>query len=189
MAIKTKITRKRGGKGSRPNAVMRKYVHARLSRLWRDATKIFVTVLVDSMVDDQAGVDTGMSKASVLPLAAKVRFKSALAATITGKGPRAHGQDINTFSYSPPGITRSKAAGERRGKRAFKLSFGTPESPVFRLEFEIVVLQHLIHEEHWRSLEKALAAMTNFVERNKFKEPYLVPGPLATWLVTGVLTA
>ena len=168
---------------------IKKAVHNRLSRLWRDATKVFVNTLIESMYDNYAKVDTGMSKASVLPLAAQVRRKSALAATIQGKGPkRFGGQNIGAL-YKPPGLERSIARGEELGRKAFILSFGDLNNPTFVLDFQIVVLQHQIHEAHWDSLNKALEAMKRWIADNKFKSQYVDTNILATWALTGVVKA
>lgn len=107
--------------------------------------RVFLDVTVNNIL-----VDSGMSAASLLPLAAKVQYRTAILAIIRGKGPsptRGHGPS----SVFPPfedniGRFKSIAFGSRLGAKSFSVDFGNPNRPIFSMDFDISVLQHFIHE-------------------------------------------
>jgi len=135
--------------------------HQRLKRLWRDSVKAFVLGAMDAMT-----VVTGMSVASLQPLAAQVRLQTIVLETLRGKGPKNRKGFTDLGGGYHANQSKSRAHGRRLGQRAYKLSFGTPRNPDLRFEFEIVVFQHEWHERTWKSLEKGKEAFVAHFETN-----------------------
>lgn len=144
-------------------------LHRELSKLWRDAGRAFIrTVALEGVVR----VDTGMSRASLLPLSRAVGLLTAVRASITAdRTSRGRGQR-GRRPLGPNGRPRTVAAGIRAGSEAFEYSIGTPSSPRFVFEFEIKVLQYLIREEGsdgitaWNSIIKGRAAFLRHIDAN-----------------------
>ena len=162
-------------------------VHKALIRLWRDSVKEFIQATASAM-----SVDTGMSVASLQPLAAKVGFATLIRESLRGKGPkRGHSTASGEFSNNNAPF-KSRALGVRLGQDAFELEFGTPNVPVLKFSFKIVVLQHRLNEAGlgkvpnppmWRSLEKGTKAFTNFFDTNLSRR---LPGrKIAQMLLSG----
>lgn len=135
--------------------------HTRLKRLWRDSVKAFIFETVDAM-----SIDTGMSVASLQPLAAKVRLRTIILETLRGKGPKFKKGFTDLSGAYHANQNKSRAHGERLGRQAYKLEFGTPNNPDLRFEFDIVVFQHQFHDPTWQSLQKGQQAFIDFFEAN-----------------------
>ena len=175
-------------KGLKPRVdVFTKKLHQNMSRLWTDATKAFLEEIIKN---DLIKVDTGMSRASLLPLARAVRMLTVVRASINPKrGPRpgynagAQG-GATSWEVGDPSQPKSIEAGIKAGQKAYRLNFGTPGRPVFRFEFNIVVYQHWLHEVYnndpsWKSLERGTDAFRAYIKENA---PNYVP-TLAEWLL------
>lgn len=165
---------------------LRVEVHKQLIKLWKECIEEFVRE-----ASKHIAIDTGMSMASMMPLAAKVRMASFLRSKIQGKssGPKRGYTDMN-FQYHKSQF-KSVAHGQRLGKRAYILRFGTPTLPNLSFEFDITVLQHWLHEDaanyqrshNWQSLVKAKKA---FLEAWDAFLPYFVDAyAINNWLLTG----
>ena len=166
-----------------------KYLHDQMVRLWKAGVREFISEAIDRI-----HVDTGMSMASLSPLAAKVSFKSVLEATLAGKGPK---KPRNKGHYTIdgnwiPNVPRSKALGESLGQSAYKLSFGTPKNAMLKFDFNIVVFQYELHEmgyqkygdkTPWDSLNAGKAAMLAFLE-NHYDE-YINSKKLLDFMLNG----
>jgi len=157
------------------STVLKRY-HDRLKRLWRDSVKAFILATVDVMK-----IDTGMSVASLAPLAAKVRLKTLILETARGRGPR-RGLTNLDGSYEPTRY-KSKAEGQRLGQTAYTLSFGTPQAPSLEFRFDIVVFQHQFHEPTWQSLRKGEQAFVDYFEKNF--DAYINADDLVRYLMIG----
>ena len=163
-----------------------KYMFASLERMWKEATRVFIATAVMNM-----SIDTGMSVGSFAPLAARVRLRSRITELLRGFGPSKPGhKNIKSPRFSDNMAKRkSRTLGERLGKKAYEISFGTYSNPVFNFDFKIVVFQHYLHEsfenfsmsENWSSLEKGREAMLNFIETHAVD---YMPD-IAHWLLTG----
>jgi hypothetical protein len=185
--MKLTLTRKRGRGKRRDPAVLRKHTHDQLVKLWKECVKSFVIETSRYMA-----IDTGMSMASLLPLAAKVRLASTIRATISGAsaGPRTGYTDMN-FTYHR-NQRKSIAHGRRLGDKAYQLRFGSPSNPALVFEFDIVVLQHHLHEslanyrrsKDWQSLERGREAF--LATWNELLPVYINPAEINDWLITGV---
>lgn len=127
-----------------------------VERAWRRCIRAF---LEDISMQGIIHVDTGMSKASLLPLARAVGMLGAIRSTIqpvvsSRKGSYTMG---GKYRSSPD---RTMAEGEAAGENAFKIQYGTVEHPQFLFSFEIQVYQYFLHEigaggKHaWNSIER-----------------------------------
>ncbi len=103
-------------------------LHRELSKLWRDAGRAFIRkVALEGVVK----VDTGMSRASLLPLSRAVGLLTAVRASITAdRASRGRGRG-SKVPLGPNGKKRTIAAGVRAGEDAFTYEVGTPSNPRF----------------------------------------------------------
>lgn len=171
VSIRTKRVGPRATRGQ-----IYKYIHTQLIRLWKQSVAEFVRVAAQEIA-----IDTGMSRASLEPLAANIRLASALAESARGMGasPRKGAFDLEGNWHSDR--MRSKAAGRREGEKAYNLSFGTPLRPNMVFDFKIVVWQYKVHElgmfgnDPWNSLGKGRDA---FLEHFNRGYPRIAGAPL-----------
>jgi hypothetical protein len=130
------------------------YMLKQLNHVWRICIRAFLEA-----VAQRIAVDTGMSLASLQPLAAQVQMKTIIIATLRGIGPKAKPGHKNL----PPewsdniGPFKSRALGARLGTKAFVIKW----APDLCFKFKITVFQHMLHEsvlnyiesKNWQSLE------------------------------------
>lgn len=129
--------------------------------------------------------------ASMMPLAAKVQLASFLRSRLTGVASGSRRSYSSTKFPAGSGL-KSISNGQRLGARAYDLTFGTPISPQLTFEFNIVVLQHYLHESsanyqkshNWQSLERGkdafLAAWRILID------DYVREEDINRWILTGV---
>lgn len=142
-----------------------------IEKLWKDAISEFVHKIIN---EDLIHVDSGMSRATILPLSRYVRgLYSVARASIQPKGGKRK-------KYDPPpgwnkeGDLKSIAHGERLGKDAFTVEIGDRRNPFCSFEFHIEVYQYFLHEHGlgrghsvaWNSLPKAIGAFEDFIKQN-----------------------
>lgn len=146
---------------------MLKSLHESLIKIWKDCVRAFVLELTKHV-----HVDTGMSAASIEPLAARVGLQSMIIQSLRGKGPKRGHRDINDpgFKYAAENIApfKSRALGKQLGQepRGYELTFGSPDSPIFTFTFNITVYQWYLHDSFggsgsmgdWGALESARIA-------------------------------
>lgn len=139
-----------------------------VERLFKSAIGAFVEAVADSIP-----VDTGMSLASLSPLAAKIRQRKNIASLISGGGIKRGHYESTVSKYPVPaenaGKFKSRALGARLGQKAYSIVLGNQNNPVFTFEFDIVVLQHYINEENgqsWNSIEKGEKAFLKYIDEN-----------------------
>jgi hypothetical protein len=175
----------------RPVGPINEYVFRQLQKLWRTSIRSFFREASKHIL-----IDSGMSRASLLPLATHAQARTALIAEFGGGGARpGHTTARAPFSNNNAPF-RSRALGERLGREALGdgrhvLEFGTPELPQLVFRFEIVVLQHFLHEnglgkgspQAQHSLQKGMDAFLETFSRN-FDE-MINPEVISTWLITG----
>ncbi len=166
MPIKARIVIQRGRQRPVAQQIQRD-LYQELFRLWVGAGRAFIrTVALEGVVK----VDTGMSRASLLPLARAVGLLTAVRRSITAD--RALRGRKGNIPLGPDGKKRTIAAGRRAGEDAFDFDVGTPQSPHFIFEFEIKVLQYLIREQGddgrtaWDSIIKGRAAFLRHIDDN-----------------------
>ena len=143
--------------------------HKKLSHLWDDCARAFLRAIV---LSDVIKVDTGMSKASLLPLARYLRMYTEVRNSISPKGNKKGAFDL-AGSWHPDQI-RGIALGETSsGLRAgYNVLYGSPKRMVFVFDFEVRVWQYLIHEQGfgkgraWNTIEKGRAAFQDHLENN-----------------------
>ena len=144
---------------SRNTGPLTQAVTDRYQRLWRDAARVFVLATAEAMA-----VDTGMSVASLRPLAAQLRIKNILVAQFSGFGPKFHGYNYegkgggsSTLNERHDGAKghKSMRRGEQMGGegKAYKISFGSKNRLVMTFEFQAVVFQHILWDiRGWNSI-------------------------------------
>jgi hypothetical protein len=141
-----------------------KYYQA-MKRLMRDAAVVFVNSAVDHV-----HVDTGMSAASLEPMARRAR--TSILSKISPKRSRFGGMTM-TGRYVPKKI-RSVFEGIRAGQSAFKFNVGNVDRPYMSFRFQIKVWQYWYWEPEWQSLNEASIDAEIFIDNNYIK--YLPEG-------------
>jgi len=163
--------------------IVREVIYSRIIELWRNCVREFVKVAVESL---QADIDTGMSMASMLPLATNVKLQSLIEANIHGRG--IHKKAYHAGGQYAGSGDKSAEHGAELGQKAYDIEFGTPTSGKLLFRFKIVVLQYFLHEQglakrnshNWQSLTKGATAFVNYWETQQDK--YLTPELLETIL-------
>lgn len=174
--IQLKVSR-RGPLSSKP---IQKYIYKRLMGLFRQCIRDFVLATAR-----QIHVDTGMSVASLGPLASVkgIGLGAVIEAYAAGHGPKkgAYRPIGNAnWAYTPDLIKRPEL-GWVYGEKAYKLDFGSEESPKFRFQFDIRIFQWFLHEEpvaakdgqNWNAIQAGSAA---FLKRWELESPRLIEG-------------
>ena len=139
--------------------------HKKLKHLWDDSARAFLRAIA---LSDIIKVDTGMSKASLLPLARYLRMYTEVRGTISPKRGQQKGS-FNSGGVWQPSIPRSIATGEASSapRAGYNLLYGSPKRMVFVFDFEIKVWQYLLHEQ---GLGKGAAWNTIEVGREAFQD-------------------
>lgn len=145
-----------------------KAVHEQLKRLLRDSIKEYIRA-----VAPHVRVDTGMSKASLLPLARMLRMHTEIKSTIKPKAASRKGS-FTIDGVWQPDVPRTLAAGEASSafKHGFNILYGSNKRPVFRFEYKITVWQFLINEngmgksEAWQALSYGEIAMERYIKEH-----------------------
>ena len=142
---------------------MYKYVHIGLMKLWRECIRAFVREATKYII-----IDTGMSYASMLPLASQVRIRDEIELGMVGVGkPKPGFRNLTGGFASNNARFKSKSFGEELGTEAFTIKFGTPRRPELTFTFHLVVFQYYLHDQqrgsgyvssNWRTIPKAQAA-------------------------------
>lgn len=135
-----------------------KTLHENLKTVWRQAARAFFREVAAAIA-----IDTGMSRASLLPLAAKVQYATELQRYLTrGNTAKKGWTDIDGV-YHPDGF-RSKTQGVRESESKLgstqRIEFGTPLAPTMLFEFEIAIYQWAKweNEANWNALGKGVEA-------------------------------
>jgi len=119
-----------------------------MKKLWKACTFSFLEAALDKI-----HVDTGMSAASLMPLAAKVQVRSQIEAQLAGMGtPTKPGHKTLYGRWASNNAEfKSRTLGEQLGKKSFALTYGDANNPIFSFDFEIAVFQLYLHEtsENW----------------------------------------
>jgi hypothetical protein len=165
-----------------------KKLHTNLKRLWTDAIKEFVTEIAIRGAG-RIHVDTGMSKASIIPLAKIVRISGQVRASIVPNSYKKIPPYYHFGSASPTGL-KTIQAGISLGSETTMVDFGTKMDPSTKFEFGINVLQYYLHEEGigrgskgaWNTLEHGQAAFEKYLNEHKDE---IIPD-LAEWFTSGV---
>lgn len=161
-------------------------LHKKATRLFKAAVQEFIYGILD-----RVHIDTGMSAASLQPLAAQVRLRTAVIETLRGYGPKPGHKSASGSFVDNNAPFKSRALGERLGRAAYTLDFGSPYVPKFKMTFEIPVLQFYLHEFGyarnntfpWASLKNGQEKFERFIRKNWKK--YIKPSDLKEWLLTG----
>ena len=159
-------------------------LYKRLEKLWKRAIVDFVEATINKM-----SVDTGMSVATLLPLAKQVRAGGIVRAKMAGGKHKGGFKNLNRRFKSNNARFKSREFGRTLGEKAYKIEFGDMGNIKFEFNFDIVAFQHYLRENNlsgyantpaWNSLEAGKIA---FLKRiSTWKE--LVPS-ISKWFVTG----
>jgi len=136
---------------------MQQIVVSEMNLFWDDALKVFIDETVSNMK-----LDTGMSRASLLPLAARIGYEF----NINNIRSSRKGYTTITGEYRSDGI-RDIQHGIDLGRRAYTLKRASISSPSLDFSFKIVVYQHLKYEDMQESLERGKEAMVEWMNQNK----------------------
>lgn len=119
---------------------------------------------------EEIHVDTGMSKASLQPVARKVGYENEL--TIDPKRNSVEGSyDIR--GIFKPHVPRSIPTGQLAGASAYRLvREGSKTELKLTFRYKINVYQWLLWEYQWKALENGRHSLIDFVKSNK---GYLMP--------------
>jgi len=140
-------------------------------------------------------IDTGMSAASALPIAAKVKFATQLSGYILASQKSDAKKGYGGTKYVGDGQWhpeqfRSKAHGMRLGREAMSqkthlVSFGTEGDLRMKFNFEIVVYQYDFHEtnSNWQTIERAKAAFLKEWRKELYRTVKLKA--LLNWIAEG----
>lgn len=114
-----------------------------LNTLWSRSVAAFIMA-----VSTQVLVDTGMSLASLYPLATKVSKGAEVRRIIMSKrkSPRRRGSYDMSGSYNP-GVPRTRTHGERLGQDAYTFKLLSRPTGTLDFGFEVKVWQFYLHEE------------------------------------------
>lgn len=147
-------------------------MHNSLVKLWKDAIRVFIRTVLDNI-----GVRSGMSGATLKPLAKEVRLSSYVEQSLRGKGAQFRKEKYLSTQF--PGITdyKSMAHGAKLGGKAYTINYGTHKVFQFDFTFEITVLQFYLNElgignnneMPWFALEKGQEAAIDFINANIFR--------------------
>ncbi len=143
-----------------------KAMHGNLIKLWNAAVREYLRAIA---LKDIIKIDTGMSKASLLPLARAVKMHTEMRGSISGGKKKKGAFDIhgNWDGNAERSIAEGEASSRR--KAGYNLLYGSHKRPVLKFEFEITVWQYLLHEhghkEHaaWNTIQVGRAAFLDFI--------------------------
>lgn len=134
----------------------------KFNELFKKAIIVFIETLAE-----RVHVDTGMSMASILPLAAEVGYDIIISPR---REPR---KGYTSFTSYFPMMEKGPAEGANLGKDAFSITWGRPGRPEWRFRFEIKVYHWWLHEhgivppnEPWNALVLGRIAMINYMKDN-----------------------
>lgn len=158
--------------------------HTRLSHVWDDCARAYLRAIA---LSDIIKVDTGMSKASLLPIARLLKMYTEVKGSISGAKKKKGVFDIDGGWHKDG--ERSVAAGEasNRLKAGHNLLHGSPKRMVFVFDFEITVWQYLLRDQNsigkdkaWQTIEVGRAAF-----QEHFDAHFRLTGPRAWGLHDG----
>lgn len=148
-------TRSRAYRRRSPGPVFA-YIESYLHKAWDAAIAAFAEAVAHRVL-----VDSGMTGASLFAVAAEVRKRNVIKSIILGKGPSPKKGHKENYGWSPDntGPYKSMAFGERLGKDAYSVSYGSRQRVLLKFEFNIVVFQHALHEHGGRYNLKATESL------------------------------
>ena len=138
---------------------LRKETLLGMQRLFKVAVGVYLETAARNVK-----VDSGMTAHTFIEAAREVGKVGVLRAII-------HGGKFADRIYKSdrfPGVMSVKKDrhGELLGQRAYTLNLGTLTKPKLFFRFEIVTLQHYLHDDEWESLQKAREAMDAYIRNN-----------------------
>lgn len=153
--MKQKITRSNKiSRNLRPEPIV-KTTHENLKTVWRISARAFFR-----KASQLIAIDTGMSMASMIPLATKVQTAAYIERQLAkATTPKKGWRDIDGNWHGE--TLRSRAQGIREAEKRIGnkhiIDFGSPQTPTFVFRFEIVIYQWARWENAWRAMEEGRA--------------------------------
>jgi hypothetical protein len=135
------------------------YVRRFAVNAWLEAVKAFTVGMANAV-----HVDTGMSGATIFPLAGYVKYQWAIRSMITSQVKSPPKPDhIDYARYGLPdahsGPFKSMTRGERIGAKSFRVTTGKKSRVILQFRYTLTAAQHVFNEANWKS---ANAAMSEF---------------------------
>lgn len=147
-----------------------KILHSNMQTMLRAGTRAYIEAILPLIQ-----VDTGMSKASLIPLGRAIRKVGAIRSSIVPERKMRYGVTNMDGSYDSKGI-KNAAAGERAGQDAFKFDYGSQTNPAMSFEFRINVYQYWLQENYskggtspWKTFDKGRKALIEYIRANSTK--------------------
>jgi hypothetical protein len=135
--------------------------HEAIQELIREAIRVFVHTIVQSYIV----IDTGMSAASLEPLAQEV--DTTIIDIVAARRKRAVRKGRTTLSGTwYRNSKRDMEAGVKAGYNAYTIKYGSVNQPLVNFEFRIKVFQYMLHEPSWQTLENGISSFRRFIESN-----------------------
>jgi hypothetical protein len=159
-AVRTRYERARSA------GIITDYVQKYVDAAWKEATASFV-VATAGMIK----VDTGMSMASLFAIGKEVGVKGRVQGILQSRGPKGPKPGIKDAAHweMPSNVLPQKSipAGERLGASAYTLTDGNRNLSrwVFRLRYDISVLQWAFHEDEWNAIKTGMSAFDETFNR------------------------
>lgn len=129
---------------------VRKGIHAELARIWRESARAYFAA-VAQLVE----IDTGMSMASMIPLAAKVQYAKEIKDAVSGREAKKGWYDLHKVYHKDK--FRSRTGGEREARkrigREHVFSIGTASNPKFEFRFEIVIFHWIMRPNATKAID------------------------------------
>jgi len=143
---------------------MKREVVTEMNLFWNEAVIAFI-----DGVRDNTKIETGMSQASLIPLAKRVGYGD-LESDIISSAPKVKATPYYTLSGDyRSGKVRTYMEGIIAGKKAYELKRASATSPTLDLVFNIKVYQHAGWEPKQHSLAAGRQAMLDYMKANKGK--------------------
>ncbi|MCK9463147.1 MAG: hypothetical protein M0R80_26285 [Proteobacteria bacterium] len=150
---------------------IRKETYENLKKMWASGVQAFLNEIAQYNL---VHVLSGMSRASLIPLAREVRMMTAYRAKVSEDRFQAIGNVLKGWTdmsgtWHREGY-RSISHGIREGDHCYILDFGDISNWVFKFEFKINVYQWYLHEmgytygSAWNALPQANAAFNNEID-------------------------
>lgn len=139
-----------------------KTMHENLKTVWRISARAFFREVSQHVV-----IDTGMSMASMMPLASKVQMASEIERKLIGiTEPKKGWVDISGNYHSEGLRSRSRGMLEAQSRLGDKhyIEFGSPSTPKLTFRFEIVIYQWKYWENAWNAIAQGRDAFLSTYE-------------------------
>ena len=182
--MKVNIKSKRLSARPRRNVTnLKKGVIKQVNKIFKEGVKEYIRAATTHVPRD-----TGMSLATYIPLASKVKLGGYVSSLASGGHRKAgHRSNYGRPVISNVHVCKSTAFGERLGRKKLDFNLASTTEPSANFQFTITALQHYIWENerspHWNTLQVGELAYTTYMRNNLTKA---LPN-FSQWLINGRL--